>query len=97
MSIISDLDAHGTVNLEQPHSKEEREKLVSVWPVHMKAAQRGVASAITAGPLLSFPVQLLRFLPPHLHSFLISYRLRYRVFVCFFILSKLDPEHQNLW
>ncbi len=56
MSIVPDTSASGPITLEPEDSKETRERLASVWAIHMKAAQRGVTSALTAGPLLSFPV-----------------------------------------
>jgi len=36
--------------------REARERLAAAHPLHLKAVQRGVASALSMGPLLSYPV-----------------------------------------
>ncbi|KAK4016807.1 hypothetical protein OUZ56_031775 [Daphnia magna] len=56
MSVKPDPSAHGVITLEKGISKESREQLSNVWAIHLKAAQRGVTSALSSGPLLSFPV-----------------------------------------
>lgn len=56
MSIQSDSTAQDDIVLQPANSKEARESLATVYQNHMKAAQRGVANALSAGPLLSFPV-----------------------------------------
>jgi len=56
MSIQSDPNAQGPVTLEMSKSKEFREQLLTIWPIHLKATERGVVSALNSGPLLSFPV-----------------------------------------
>lgn len=56
MSVEPDVTVQGFAALEEYASKEVREQLASVWSIHMKAAQRGVTSALSCGPLLSFPV-----------------------------------------
>ena len=63
--------------LELSKSKESREQLATVWPIHMKAAERGITSALTAGPLVSFPVKLLV-------SSNCSFKLEQRFLFCFF-------------
>ena len=56
MSIKPNYTGQGAVTLEKGTSKESRDQLSTVWAIHMKAAERGVASALSSGPLLSFPV-----------------------------------------
>ena len=56
MSMKPNLTAQGSITLEKGTSKESRDQLSTVWAIHMKAAQRGVVSALSSGPLLSFPV-----------------------------------------
>ena len=56
MSIKPNFTAQGAITLEKGTSKESRDQLSTVWAIHMKAAQRGVVSALTSGPLLSYPV-----------------------------------------
>lgn len=56
MSAKPDLSAHGAIKLEKGTSKESREQLSNVWAIHLKAAERGITSALSSGPLLSFPV-----------------------------------------
>ncbi len=56
MSIKPNSNAQGAIPLEKGTSKESRDQLSTVWAIHMKAAERGVASALSSGPLLSFPV-----------------------------------------
>lgn len=58
MSVEPDVTVQGFAALQEYSSKEVREQLASVWSIHMKAAQRGVTSALSCGPLLSFPVYL---------------------------------------
>lgn len=56
MSIELDLSQQGIPSVEMGRSKESREHLALVSPNHLKAIQRGISSALSAGPLLSFPV-----------------------------------------
>lgn len=95
MSIKSDPLVPGVVTLELASSKEEREQLSLVWPVHMKAAQRGVSSALSAGPLLSFPVyHIQRFSNIQFAKILVT---RSQVFGYTYIRWKLDHGHRNSW
>lgn len=63
MSIKPDPATEGVAALELSKAKESREQLAAVWPIHMKATEKGVTSALTAGPLLSFPVRFVRHFP----------------------------------
>lgn len=56
MATIADLSVQGEINLEMGDSKETKEHLSTVFPIHLKAVQRGVLSAVSAGPLVAFPV-----------------------------------------
>ena len=56
MSVIPDPTVEGFPSMIMSTSKESREQLATVWDVHLKAVNRGVASALTNGPTLSFPV-----------------------------------------
>jgi hypothetical protein len=58
MSIKPNPNAQGAIPLEKGTSKESRDQLSTVWAIHMKATERGVASALSSGPLLSFPVKM---------------------------------------
>jgi len=60
MSIELDLSQQGIPSVEMGRSKESREHLALVSPNHLKAIQRGISSALSAGPLLSFPVTGIR-------------------------------------
>ena len=61
MSINSDLTAEGTPEMTLSNDRDSRDQLAKVWAIHLKAAQKGVESALTSGPLLSFPVRDLLF------------------------------------
>ena len=56
MSLELDLSQQGIPSVELGQSKESREHLATVSPAHLKAIKRGISSALSAGPLLSFPV-----------------------------------------
>lgn len=56
MSVELDLSQQGIPSVELGNSKESRELLATISPTHLKAIQRGITSALSAGPLLSFPV-----------------------------------------
>jgi len=60
MSVELDLLEQGIPPVQLGNSKESREQLTTVYPAHLKAIQRGISSALSAGPLLSFPVTGIR-------------------------------------
>jgi len=60
MSLELDLSQQGIPSVELGQSKESREHLATVSPAHLKAIKRGISSALSAGPLLSFPVTGIR-------------------------------------
>lgn len=60
MSVELDLSQQGIPSVELGNSKESRELLATISPTHLKAIQRGITSALSAGPLLSFPVTGIR-------------------------------------
>ncbi|XP_046440167.1 ribosome-releasing factor 2, mitochondrial-like [Daphnia pulex] len=71
MSIKPNPNAQGAIPLEKGTSKESRDQLSTVWAIHMKATERGVASALSSGPLLSFPVTCVEL---HLHSLEVGHK-----------------------
>lgn len=56
MSIKPDLAYQGSPALKLGSCRESREQLSTISPAHLKAVQRGFASSLNSGPLLSFPV-----------------------------------------
>lgn len=57
MGVRADPSVQGDTTLEIADSKEAKEHIATVFPIHLKAVHRGILSALSSGPLVSFPVR----------------------------------------